>query len=143
MDISVILATYKRPQILSKTLESFCALKTDGLEWEVIVVDNAGDPDSQRTVEGFQRRLPLRFFVEKTPGKNNALNHGLKKARGELFVFTDDYIVNFHFYCLFAINIIHYCGFSSFSNLQPAELFKQSLLNSGTTRNPYLKTRNP
>ncbi|MFH1932385.1 MAG: glycosyltransferase family 2 protein [Pseudomonadota bacterium] len=93
MDISVILATYKRPQILSKTLESFCALETDGLEWEVIVVDNAGDPDSQKTVEGFQRRLPLRFFVEKTPGKNNALNHGIKKARGELFVFTDDDIL--------------------------------------------------
>ena len=93
MNISVILATYKRPQILFKTLESFCALKTDGLEWEVIVVDNAGDPDSQRTVEGFQRRLPLRFFVEKTPGKNNALNHGIKKARGELFVFTDDDIL--------------------------------------------------
>ena len=93
MDISVILATYKRPQILSKTLESFCALNTDGLQWEVFVVDNAGDPDSQKTVEGFQRQLPLRFFVEKTPGKNNALNHAIKKARGELFVFTDDDIV--------------------------------------------------
>jgi glycosyltransferase involved in cell wall biosynthesis len=93
VDISVILATYRRSQILSKTLESFCALETDGLDWEVLVVDNAEDLDTRKTVLRYQHQLPLRFFVEKTPGKNNALNHAIKKARGELFVFTDDDIL--------------------------------------------------
>jgi len=93
MDISVILATYKRPQILFKTLERFTTLETEGLEWEVLVVDNAGDLETQKTVERFLCQLPLRFFVEKNPGKNNALNYGIKEARGDLFIFTDDDIL--------------------------------------------------
>ena len=93
MDISVILATYKRPEILSKTLQSFCALETEGLEWEVLVVDNAGDLDTRTTVYRYQHHLPLKYFIELAPGKNNALNHAVKKARGDLFVFTDDDII--------------------------------------------------
>ena len=93
MDISVILATYKRSEILAKTLQSFCSLETDGLEWEVLVVDNAGDLDTRKTVHRYQQHLPLKYLVEITAGKNNALNHAVKKARGSLFVFTDDDVI--------------------------------------------------
>jgi glycosyltransferase involved in cell wall biosynthesis len=93
MHISVILATYKRPQILFKTLDSFTHLETEDLIWELLVIDNAGDPDTRGIAEGFLTRLPLRFFVEKTAGKNNALNSGVKEASGDLFVFTDDDII--------------------------------------------------
>ena len=93
VDISVILATYKRSEILDKTLQSFCSLETDGLEWEVLVVDNAGDLDTRKTVHRYQQHLPLKYLVEITAGKNNALNHAVKKARGDLFVITDDDIL--------------------------------------------------
>ena len=48
MDISVILATYHRPEILNRTLESFCSLDTNLLKWEVLVVDNAYDIKTQK-----------------------------------------------------------------------------------------------
>ncbi len=93
MDISVILATYKRPEILSKTLESFCRLETGDLKWELIIADNADDADTQNVVANYSGRLPLKLIIEPKPGKNNALNSALPEAAGELFVFTDDDII--------------------------------------------------
>ena len=93
MDVSVILATFKRPQLLRKTLESFCALSTHGIDWEVIVVDNAGDITTNKIVNQFKNKLPVKYLIETTPGKNSALNKAIPEARGELFVFTDDDII--------------------------------------------------
>lgn len=93
MNISVILSTYKRPDILSRTLESFRNLKTDAITWELIVMDNAGDPATHNVAEKYKKNLPLKFLVETTPGKNNALNRAIPEAKGELFVFTDDDII--------------------------------------------------
>ena len=90
MDISVILPTYKRSKILTKTLEDFCKLNTDGLIWELIIVDNADDPATQNVVKEYEKRLPIKFLVETKPGKNNALNSAIPEAKGDLFVFTDD-----------------------------------------------------
>lgn len=93
MNISVILSTYKRPVILSRTLDSFRALNTKGLSWELIVVDNANDPASQEVVRQYEGKLPLKFLVETKPGKNNALNKAIPEAKAELFVFTDDDVI--------------------------------------------------
>ncbi|OEU66737.1 MAG: hypothetical protein BBJ57_09475 [Desulfobacterales bacterium PC51MH44] len=93
MDISVILATYKRPEILSRTLESFCSLKTENIQWELIIVDNAGDQATNNVVQKYEKHLPIKFLVETTPGKNNALNSAIPEAKGELFIFTDDDII--------------------------------------------------
>ena len=49
MDISVVLATYHRPEMLNRTLESFCSLDTKTLKWEVLVVDNAYDIKTERS----------------------------------------------------------------------------------------------
>lgn len=93
MNISVIFATYKRPQILSQTLSSFTELRTKGLIWELLVVDNGGDTFTKNIITEYCDKLPLRFIVERKPGKNNALNHAIKKARGDLFIFTDDDVI--------------------------------------------------
>lgn len=93
MDISVLLSTYRRAEILDRTLESFCHLDTDGLKWELIVVDNADDPKTQRAVENYVGRLPIKYLLETKRGKNNALNTAIEFAKGDLFVFTDDDII--------------------------------------------------
>lgn len=93
IDISVILATYKRPTLLSQTLESLCHVRTQGLKWEVIIVDNADDPKTRQVISGFHDRLPVSCLVEVRGGKNNALNKAVEIARGDLFVFTDDDII--------------------------------------------------
>ena len=93
MDVSVILATYRRSDILSKTLKSLCGLNTDNLNWELIIIDNADDSNTQQLINQYFDQLPIKLIIETTPGKNNALNRALPLAKGKLFVFTDDDII--------------------------------------------------
>lgn len=93
MDISVIFATYKRHDVLSLTLESFCNLNTSGLSWEIIIVDNADDTACQELITAFIGRLPIKLVVEVKRGKNYALNKAIEVANGELYIFTDDDVI--------------------------------------------------
>lgn len=93
MDISIILATYKRGESLAKTLVSFQEMETRGIRWEVHVVDNAGEVEAESVVRSFQDKIPISYWVEKRPGKNSALNLGISKASGQIFVFTDDDVI--------------------------------------------------
>jgi glycosyltransferase involved in cell wall biosynthesis len=90
VEISVILATFRRPRILERTLDSLTRLHPQTPAWELVVVDNAGEVETQKVLEGYAEKLPLRFLTHTQPGKNAALNAGLSLARGELMVFTDD-----------------------------------------------------
>ncbi len=93
MDISVIFATYNRPKMLEETLDRFLSLKTENLTWEIVLVDNAGDPETERVAKKFAELLPIHFLTVTQRGKNNALNRAVTEARGDLFVFTDDDVV--------------------------------------------------
>jgi glucosyl-dolichyl phosphate glucuronosyltransferase len=93
VDVSVLLATYRRPAVLARTLESFHALRTDGLTYELLVVDNGAPAEPEATLARVGAGLPLRLFVEPTRGKNRALNRAIPEARGALFVFTDDDVI--------------------------------------------------
>jgi glycosyltransferase involved in cell wall biosynthesis len=92
-DISILFATYTRSDILVETLESFCSLNAKGLDWEIIVVDNADDRETWRTVEKFHDRLTIKYLVETNKGKNSALNSAIPDAIGKLLVFTDDDVI--------------------------------------------------
>ena len=90
MNVSVILATHKRPETLHSVLASFCDLEHEGLQWEVLVVDNAGGNEAKDVIDEFTTRLPLTLVVEPRLGKSNALNAAMSQATGALFLFTDD-----------------------------------------------------
>lgn len=95
MDISIIIATHNRSHLLRRTLESFEKLDTDGIEWELLIVDNAS-ADNGETVsilKEYESKLPLTILSEPTPGKNRALNKAVPLAKGELFVFTDNDVI--------------------------------------------------
>lgn len=93
MDISVILATFRRDDILQRTLESFCNLHTGSLSWELIVVDNACEENTKAVASSFSSRLPIHYLEESKPGKNNALLSAIPKSQGQLLVFTDDDVI--------------------------------------------------
>jgi len=90
MNISILFSTYKRPKSLKETLNSFKRLATTNFSWEILVADNADDPETQNVLQYFKNELPLNFIVVTRPGKNAALNELVRIAKGELFVFTDD-----------------------------------------------------
>jgi glycosyltransferase involved in cell wall biosynthesis len=89
-DVSVLLATRNRAQLLEATLSHFAQLDTQGISWELIVVNNASTDTTQAVLERVRDRLPLTVLSEPLPGKNRSVNRALAIARGELLIFTDD-----------------------------------------------------
>jgi GT2 family glycosyltransferase len=87
-DISVIVATHDRPELLRHCLDSL--LRTEYPAFEVIVVDNApADDGAQQLVhEVFRHRV--RYVREPVAGLARAHNQGLAAARGSIAAFTDD-----------------------------------------------------
>jgi glycosyltransferase involved in cell wall biosynthesis len=93
MKITVILCTLNRCQSLAATLESIAASKLpDGVQWEVLVVDNNSTDRTREVTENFHRRYPdhFRYVFESQPGKSFALNTGIREARGGVLAFVDD-----------------------------------------------------
>ena len=93
MKISVILCTYNRSASLGKALESVAASTLpSSVDWEVLVIDNNSKDQTREVVKSFCERYPNRFryAFEPQPGKSNALNRGIREARGNVLAFTDD-----------------------------------------------------
>jgi len=91
IDLSVIIATYNRAEILRRTLESMTVLERDGLSVEFVVVDNNNSDHTKQVIESFTDRLPIRYLFEPRPGRNCALNKALNEVPlGKLVVFADD-----------------------------------------------------
>lgn len=93
LDISVLIATRSRAQLLRGTLESMCALDTHDLMWELLVVDNGSTDDTPAVLDAYRRRLPLVTLHQPEPGKNRSLNAMLGRLRGALTVLTDDDVI--------------------------------------------------
>lgn len=90
LDLSLLLATRNRAALLEATLGHVAGLDTNGISWELIVVDNGSTDATPAVLERARSRLPLTALHEARPGKNRAINRGLEAARGRLLVFTDD-----------------------------------------------------
>ena len=93
MKVSIIFATFNRNDLLVQTLQGLVNMDTAGLDWEVILADNAGNEETASISKSFSSSLPLKYIIEKAPGKNNALNTALEHASGDLLVFTDDDVI--------------------------------------------------
>ena len=91
MRFSIVIATYKRADILGDTLRSLAALQPDA-PWEVIVVDNNSPDRTREVVESMipSFPVPLVYAFEREQGRSAALNTGFGIARGEIIVTTDD-----------------------------------------------------
>jgi glycosyltransferase involved in cell wall biosynthesis len=93
MNITVVLCTYNRCELLATALESVAASELPAsLAWEVLVVDNNSQDRTREVVEEFSRRFPgrFRYLFESRPGKSFALNSGIRESYGEILAFMDD-----------------------------------------------------
>jgi glycosyltransferase involved in cell wall biosynthesis len=91
LDISVLIATYNRAEILRQTLENMTSLDRNGLSVEFIVIDNNSSDHTKEVIESFTDKLPIHYLFEPRPGKNCALNKALNEVPlGSMVVFTDD-----------------------------------------------------
>ena len=90
-DISILIATYNRAEILHETLASMVRLDRPGIHVEFVIIDNNSSDHTRRVIESYQSNLPIRYVFQPRPGKNRALNKALDEVNlGKLVVFTDD-----------------------------------------------------
>jgi glucosyl-dolichyl phosphate glucuronosyltransferase len=93
LNITVVLCTYNRCNILARALQSVAASKMpDGVSWEILVVDNNSPDQTRAVVERFCNQYPgrFRYTFERAQGKSHALNTGIREARGRFLAFIDD-----------------------------------------------------
>lgn len=91
MDISVVMSTYNRCDLLDKDLEALLNQKANGLEYEVIVVDNNSTDKTAEKLASYARPdSRVRYVFEGRQGVAYGRNAGIGVARADLIAFCDD-----------------------------------------------------
>jgi len=93
VDVSICIATYCRPLLLKKLLDSLLKLKLpDDFTVEIIVVDNDRAHTAREVCNKFKNKskLPISYLIE--PQKNIALarNRTIREAKGNWIAYIDD-----------------------------------------------------
>jgi MoaA/NifB/PqqE/SkfB family radical SAM enzyme len=92
MDISIVVPTYHRPQLLSKCLSSIIDQAYPKEKFEVIVVDDGSNKETKVIVEEFKNTTGtnLRYVAQDRKGPAAARNLGAKLASSPIIGFVDD-----------------------------------------------------
>jgi glycosyltransferase involved in cell wall biosynthesis len=92
--VSVVLCTLNGKDKLSKVVHSIysAACRTPGADVELIIVDNGSTDKSLELAHSLAIDAPIRVQVlsETARGLSRAKNRGIKAAKGQIVVFTDD-----------------------------------------------------
>lgn len=92
LDVSIVICTYNRCELLPGALESVLAQEARGVRYEFIIVDNNSTDRTREVVESFIPRapVPMRYIFEGRQGRPYALNTGIDAARAPIIALTDD-----------------------------------------------------
>jgi glycosyltransferase involved in cell wall biosynthesis len=91
MDLSVIIPTSGRRRRLVRTLRSLQGQLLDGIEAEVVVVENGpASASGEIDREAATGRLPVRLIQLDAAGTSRARNRALRECRGEIALFIGD-----------------------------------------------------
>lgn len=90
--LSVVLPTYRRPELLDRCLTALAASDLD--DFEVVAVDDGSGDRTPEVLEQHRRRLPLvPVVLPRNGGPAGARNAALHRARSSLVLFLDDDVV--------------------------------------------------
>lgn len=87
---SVIVPTFGRPEQLAGCLDALAGLDDSAGSYEVIVVDDGGEPAAAPVVESAADDLAVRVVNSPHQGPSAARNRGIEIASGRFLCFTDD-----------------------------------------------------
>jgi cellulose synthase/poly-beta-1,6-N-acetylglucosamine synthase-like glycosyltransferase len=86
--VSVIVPAYNEERVIAQTIRSLLA--SDYPEFEIIVVDDGSTDNTCEVVRNqFSDHTRVALFTKENAGKAEALNFGLRRARGEIIVALD------------------------------------------------------
>jgi glycosyltransferase involved in cell wall biosynthesis len=94
MKVSVIVCTHNRAYAIGPCLDSIAQALANAapVAAEIVVVDNASTDDTSAVVREWAKTsaFPVNIQFESRKGLANARNCGIRAARGDLLVWTDD-----------------------------------------------------
>src|SRR5438128_11566688 len=93
MRISVVIATYNRRRLLSRTLQTVLAQTVAPEDYEVIVVVDGSSDKTVEFLRDFRDHPCLQVVEQQNLGQAAAINAGLTASRGNIILFLDDDIV--------------------------------------------------
>jgi cellulose synthase/poly-beta-1,6-N-acetylglucosamine synthase-like glycosyltransferase len=85
--VSVLIPAYNEEKNIGKSISAALALNYP--DFEVIVVDDGSTDDTLKEAKKYAKKGKVIVLTKKNGGKASALNHGLKKASGELVATLD------------------------------------------------------
>lgn len=90
--LSVIIPTYNRAELLGRTIKS--VFQQTFTDYEIIVVDDGSTDCTENSIGRLLKETGVpservRYFFQHNQGKSVALNRGLSEARGEWIAFLD------------------------------------------------------
>lgn len=88
IDVSVIITTYNRPNLLQRAIES--VLRQTYQDWECIVVDDASDEPVRGIVDSYADSRFRYYRHDENKGLSAARNTGLRLAEGAMIAYLDD-----------------------------------------------------
>jgi peptidoglycan/xylan/chitin deacetylase (PgdA/CDA1 family)/GT2 family glycosyltransferase len=92
-ELSVIVATHNRRELLVRCIESLQTQEADPENFEVIVADDGSADGSCEAIEGLQTPFPLRCLRLQKGGQAAAQNAAIAEAAGRIALILDDDVV--------------------------------------------------
>lgn len=95
MQISVIIPTYNRPDILRECITRLAHQNFVKTEYEIIVINDGGNAEAEKVVREAVKKTPVRikYFYQKNSGQGSARNKGLDAAGGNIVLLINDDIL--------------------------------------------------
>jgi glycosyltransferase involved in cell wall biosynthesis len=98
MELSIIIPTHNRAQILDKCLQRLFSNNFPKNKFEVIVVDDASTDNTQEICTNWSSQENLTYLKQNKSGQGVARNKAIDLAKGEILIFIgDDIFVNKNF----------------------------------------------
>ncbi len=91
MELSVVIPTRDHAELLDRTLASLAGQQYPSEQFEIIVIDNGSSDHTPAVCESWAKCFPdFRCIFEPEPGLHVGRNLGMKLARADILVYTDD-----------------------------------------------------
>jgi len=89
---SLIICSRNRPHYLERCLDALDSDEIKDAGGEIVLVNNGSTDATEEIMQSFKEKSLCKVEVvnEHKVGLSNARNAGVKKAKGEILVFTDD-----------------------------------------------------
>lgn len=88
LNFSFIIPVYNRPDEIAELLDSMVHMDF-GQAFEIVIVEDGSQDDSQGVVQRFSDRLTISYYEKDNSGPGDSRNYGMQRAKGNYFIILD------------------------------------------------------